>query len=113
MELILMLVEFARANNESLTKSTRLKSVVQAKIDRVKAEEKVWFGAQKSSWVMSFENGKFVLNEKKVALVRDVFTKYLHGQSCNSIANELNVAMVPTLRGIPDGIWTNSILARS
>jgi len=49
MELMLVLVEFARANNESETKSKRVKSVIQSKIERVKNGEKVWFGVQKPS----------------------------------------------------------------
>ena len=111
MELILVLVEFARANNESQTKSTRSKSVIQSKIERVKTGEKIWFGVQKPSWVVSLKDGKFMLDETKVALVRDIFTRYLRGQSCNNIANELNVAKVSTLRNMLNGIWTNSTVA--
>lgn len=111
MELILVLVEFARANNESQTKSTRSKSVVQGKIECVKKGEKVWFGAQKPSWVVNLKNGKFELDEKRVALVRNIFARYLRGQSCNNIANELNAAKISTLREIPNGIWTNSTVA--
>ena len=110
-ELILVLVEFTRANNESETKSKRIKSVIQAKIDRVKKGEKVWFGPQKPSWVVALKKNQFVLDEKKAALVRDIFDRYLRGQSCNSIANELNAAKVPTLREFPNGIWTNSTVA--
>jgi DNA invertase Pin-like site-specific DNA recombinase len=111
MELILVLVEFSRANNESLTKSTRSKSVIQARIDRVKKGEKVWFGPYKPSWIIGLKNNQFILDEKRVRLVRDVFARYLRGQSCNNIANELNTAKVPTLRKFPNGIWTNSTVA--
>jgi len=111
MELILVLVEFSRANNESQTKSNRSKSVIQARIERVKKGEKVWFGPYKPSWIISLKNNKFVLDDKRVAIVRDVFKRYLRGQSCNSIANELNRASVATLRKFPNGIWTNSTVA--
>ena len=111
MELILVLVEFSRANNESLTKSNRSKSVIQARIERVKKGEKVWFGPYKPSWIISLKNNKFVLDDKRVAIVRDIFKRYLRGQSCNSIANELNQARVATLRKFPNGIWTNSTVA--
>ncbi|MEI8288323.1 MAG: recombinase family protein [Verrucomicrobiota bacterium] len=111
MELILVLVEFSRANNESQTKSTRSKSVIQARIDRVKKGEKVWFGPYKPSWIIGLKNNKFVLDEERVAIVRDIFARYLRGQSCNGIANELNKAKVATLRKFPNGIWTNSTVA--
>ncbi len=111
MELMLVLVEFARANNESEIKSTRAKSVITSKIERVKLGEKVWFGVQKPSWIVGFKDGEFILDKEKVKLVKNIFACYLAGQSCSKIANNLNESKTPTLRNFKDGIWTNSTVA--
>ena len=111
MELMLVLVEFARANNESETKSKRTKSVIAAKIEKANKGEKVWFGVQKPSWIVGFENGKFVLDNERVKLVKNIFAHYLAGHSCTRIANDLNKSKIPTLRKFKRGIWTNSTVA--
>lgn len=111
MELMLVLVEFARANNESETKSKRTKSVIAGKIELAKQGEKVWFGVQKPSWVVGVSNGKFILDEERVKLVKNIFARYLAGHSCSHIAESLNESKTPTLRRIKDGIWTNSTVA--
>jgi DNA invertase Pin-like site-specific DNA recombinase len=111
MELMLVLVEFARANNESETKSKRSKSVIAAKIAKANRGEKVWFGVQKPSWIVGFKDGKFVLDEDRAKLVKNIFSHYLAGHSCTRIANDLNKSKIPTLRKFKDGIWTNSTVA--
>ena len=111
MELMLVLVEFARANNESETKSKRTKSVIAGKIELAKQGEKVWFGVQKPSWVVGASNGRFILDEERVKLVKNIFARYLAGHSCSHIAESLNESETPTLRRIKGGIWTNSTVA--
>jgi DNA invertase Pin-like site-specific DNA recombinase len=111
MELMLVLVEFARANNESETKSKRSKSVIAAKIAKANRGEKVWFAVQKPSWIVGFKDGEFVLDEDRVKLVKNIFSHYLAGHSCTRIANDLNKSKIPTLRKFKDGIWTNSTVA--
>lgn len=111
MELMLVLVEFSRANNESETKSKRSKSVIAAKIEKANKGEKVWFGVQKPSWIVGFKNGEFVLDDDKVRLVKDIFARYLAGHSCSQIANDLNKSKTATLRNFKNGIWTNSTVA--
>ena len=111
MELMLVLVEFARANNESEAKSKRTKSVIASKIELAKQGEKVWFGIHKPSWVVGVKNGGFVLDEKRVALVKDIFARYLAGWSCSHIADWLNQTQTPTLRRLKQGMWTNSTVA--
>jgi DNA invertase Pin-like site-specific DNA recombinase len=116
MELMLVLVEFARANNESETKSTRIKSKITGKIERVKKGEKVWFGVQKPSWIIGFRDGEFIVDFEKVKLVKDIFARYLAGHSSSRIANDLNKSKTPTLRVFKKtdrkkGIWTNSTVA--
>jgi DNA invertase Pin-like site-specific DNA recombinase len=111
MDLMLVLVEFARANNESETKRNRARSVIQGKIERVKNGKKIWFAVQKPSWITGLKNGKFTLDNKKVQLVHGIFSKYLSGDSCNKIADSLNKAKVQTLRNIENGIWTNVTVA--
>ena len=111
MELMLVLVEFARANNESETKSRRTKSVIAGKIELAKQGERVWFGVQKPSWVVGLKDGKFVLDEDRVKLVKNIFAQYLAGHSCSHIADTLNQAKVPTLRRLKNGLWTNTTVA--
>jgi DNA invertase Pin-like site-specific DNA recombinase len=111
MELMLVLVEFARANNESETKSKRIKSVIAAKIEKANKGEKVWFAVQKPSWIVGFKDGKFVLDDDRVKLVKNIFAHYLAGHSCTRIANDLNKSKIPTLRKFKNGIWTNSTVA--
>ena len=111
MELMLVLVEFARANNESETKSKRLKSVIQAKIEQVKQGKKLWFAVQKPSWITGLRDGQFILDEHRVKLVKQIFRDYLSGMSSNHIANQLNENRIPTLRGLKHGIWTNTTVA--
>jgi DNA invertase Pin-like site-specific DNA recombinase len=77
MELMLVLVEFARANNESEAKSIRVKSVIQSKIERVRKGEKVWFGVQKPSWIIGMTDGKFALDKNRIKLVQHIFCSYL------------------------------------
>jgi DNA invertase Pin-like site-specific DNA recombinase len=76
MELMLVLVEFARANNESEAKSKRVKSVIQSKIERVKKGEMVWFGIQKPSWIIGMKDGIFTLDKNRVKLVQNIFRSY-------------------------------------
>ena len=111
MELMQVMVEFERANNESETKSRRSKSVIAAKIAKANRGEKVWFAVQKPSWIVGFKDGKFVLDEDRVKLVKNIFAHYLAGHSCNRIANGLNKLKIPTLRKFKNGIWTNSTVA--
>ncbi len=111
MELMLVLVEFARANNESETKSKRTKSIIAAKIEKANRGEKVWFAVQKPSWIVGFKDGEFILDDDRVKLVKNIFAHYLAGHSCTRIANDLNKSKIPTLRKFRKGIWTNSTVA--
>jgi DNA invertase Pin-like site-specific DNA recombinase len=111
MELMLVLVEFARANNESETKSKRAKSVIAKKVELAMHGEKVWFAVQKPSWVVGLKNGSFVLDEERVKLVKDIFAHYLAGWSCSHIANWLNQNRTRTLRRLKHAMWTNATVA--
>ena len=111
MELMLVLVEFARANNESEMKSQRAKAVVSKKIELVKTGQKVWFGAGKPTWISGLNDGKFILDSKRVKIVQDIFRRYLEGQTTNKIAEYLNQNKTPTLRAWKKSMWTNGGVA--
>ena len=117
MELMFVLMEFSRANNESFVKSERQKSIIRGKIEKIQAGEKVWFGVQKPSWIIGLKDGKFVLDEKRVVVVKSIFERYLSGHSTNKIADSLNELKTPTLRLFKDKttnnmkLWTNSTVA--
>ena len=108
MELMLVLVEFSRAGSESMAKSLRLKSHINSKLERVRNGEKLYFGAQKPTWIIGATSGKFIIDEQRMKLVKDIFSRYLSGASCSKIANDLNATKTKTLRGTKGGIWTNS-----
>ena len=117
MELMLVLVEFSRANNESETKSKRSKSVIKKKIEAIRNGGKVWFGCQKPSWITGLKDGKFVEDKSRVKVVQSIFEMYLAGCSTNKIADTLNQKQTPTLRLFKDKqtnrmkLWTNSTVA--
>jgi DNA invertase Pin-like site-specific DNA recombinase len=98
MELMLVLVEYSRAGNENLMKSTRAKGIITSRIEQAKKGEKVYFGVNGPTWVKGVKVGKFILNDDKVKLVKEIFSRYLAGHSCTRIANELNEDKIPTLK---------------
>jgi DNA invertase Pin-like site-specific DNA recombinase len=106
-ELMMVLVEFMRAGNESDAKRTRQLSNLKGKLDRVKKGEKIWMGCCKPTWIIGFKDGHFTLDEKKVALIKDIFQRYLNGEHPTRIAKILNKTKTPTLRGLGRNVWTN------
>jgi DNA invertase Pin-like site-specific DNA recombinase len=111
MELMLVLVEFARANNESEMKSQRIKAVISKKVELVKAGQKIWFGAGKPTWIIDLKDDTFIMDTKRVKIVQDVFKRYLKGQTTNKIAESLNQKKTQTLRSFKNSMWTNAGVA--
>lgn len=109
-ELMMVLVEFSRAHNESQTKSIRIKSVFNAKIERMKKGERIYL-SQMPGWITGLENGKFVLDETKVSLIKEMFTRFLAGHSCNHIAKIFNEEKMTTISGIKGSSWQGSTVS--
>lgn len=87
--LIVPLVSMARANEESELKSKRLRAAWQNKRDRAAKGEHVltrWAPA----W-LELKNGKFVVIERRAAVVRRIFEMALKGIGIVNIARQLNV----------------------
>lgn len=73
MELMLVLVEFSRANNESETKSKRIKAVINNKLERIKKGEKQWFGVFTPTWISGLKDGKFIINDAKAKWIKFIY----------------------------------------
>ena len=83
-----------RANEESATKGTRIRAA------RAKRREEAKTGFPVKAWTppwCDFQNGQFVVNQAKAALVRRLFDLYLGGQGSFSIAKLLNAEKIAPL----------------
>lgn len=109
MELILAIVEFSRAGNESQMKSERSKGAITGKVERIKNGEKFIIGGHKPTWILGCPNGKWLLDVEKVKVIKDIFHRYLAGKSCTRIANELNTEGVPSFKR-RKGVWTQFVV---
>lgn len=110
MELMLVLVEFSRANNESEAKSKRTNAVLFSKIEKMKKGEKVWYGAQRPKWIIDLKNDKWIMDDARIAIVKDIFKTYLRGASCNAIAVDLNKRGIPSLMNYNDTKRRNTMI---
>lgn len=88
MALMMSLMVFIRANEESATKATRLKSAWATKRQQIgdrpmTAKAPLWLHLDKKA-------GKFQVIEERAALVRRMFNMYLEGTGPSGIAKEFN-----------------------
>jgi DNA invertase Pin-like site-specific DNA recombinase len=92
-KLIMALAVMARSNEESATKSKRIKESWAEK-----REQGVILTAMGPGWLtLSDDRKKWLLKADKVKVVRDVFEYAASGLGAPTIANKLNGAGVPTM----------------
>jgi len=104
-KLIIALAVMSRANEESATKSRRVKEAWEAK--RKTGEI---LTAISPSWLrLSDDRRKWLLVPDKVKIVQSIFKMSLAGNGTPTIARSLNEDRVPTLGSAPD--WTVGVLA--
>jgi DNA invertase Pin-like site-specific DNA recombinase len=95
--LILSILTFMRANEESETKARRLRSAWEAK--RSKALDRP-LTAKCPAWlVLDKEAGRFEVIEDRAAIVRRVYAMTLQGYGQHAIAETLNKEGVPAFKG--------------
>lgn len=93
MSLIMAVVYFMRANEESATKARRLSQAWAGK--RSNAGSKP-LTAMVPAWIrLDRESSRLVLIPERAELVREMFSDYVNGASLHSIANGLNERQVP------------------
>ncbi len=106
--------EFVRARAESKRKSEFRNRKIETMINDLKAGKIIWLGANAPKWFKGFKDGAYQFNEDKKAVVQDIFARYLKGQSCHKIADELHKLGTPTLRTFKQKgnnnkkMWTNT-----
>ncbi|MBX7482842.1 recombinase family protein [Qipengyuania qiaonensis] len=89
MDLILTILTFTRANEESATKSKRLKAAwEQKRIELLKGKP---ITERIPAWLeVSEDRQRFSVIEKRAAIVRDIFERTLGGWGQHRIASQLN-----------------------
>lgn len=85
-DMLVVLLEFAQANDESAKKSERLLSVWKTK--KQQAQDGIPITKRHPHWV-EIKDNKFVLKPLNVSLIQDIFKMYINGESFMSIASIL------------------------
>jgi DNA invertase Pin-like site-specific DNA recombinase len=112
--IILAVVTFIRAHEESLTKSDRMAQAWEAKREAAKAE-----GRPMTTWCPAWlrqRDGEFEIVPGRGEIVRRIFDRYLSGHGVQRIASDLNADGVPTFTRDAGGRearqWYRSYTAR-
>lgn len=109
-DLIISLVYMMRANEESATKSARLKAFHAARRDDAGLR---FHGSQCPGWLRPNEDGTgYVVIPEAAALVQRIFRETLAGRGQNSIVRDLNAEGVPLFhRANQRGkLWTRELV---
>lgn len=106
--LVMAVLIFTRANEESRIKATRLRSAWAGKRQRA-ASEKLTSVAP--AWLsLNKETGEWTVVEDRAAIIRDIFAAALAGTGMEAIARTLNEAgIAPWRRGT---VWHRSYIAK-
>ena len=96
MSLMYAVVGLMRANEESETKSRRLREVFARKRERAAAGEVLF--SKTVPWWLTIEEDKIVLVPERARIVKQIFEWRKKGWSTQKIARELNSKKVPTFR---------------
>ena len=102
MDLLYSILIFIRANEESLTKSRRVRAVWKRKIKAARRGEKSKMMGGFPRW-LDYVDGKFVINEERGKIIKKIFNMSKVGMGSPSIATYFNELSIPTLTGLP--IW--------
>ena len=101
------LMYMARANEESLTKSKRSKSIWNKKHEQILNGEKPKIKCP--TWIFyNKETDEYEANEK-IEVIRKLFKLYLSGMSMAAVAKELNAENIPSLNSKKQ--WTQSTVS--
>ena len=107
-DLLIAIILFMRANEESLTKGRRLKAAWEGK--RLKAENTPLTASCPGWLTLDRANQKFIVDESRAILIKSIFTKLRAGVGLELIAKELNQSGVkPFGRGV---MWHRSYIQK-
>lgn len=95
--LLISLVIFLRANEESETKSRRSKAGWKRRIERAKGGEQIIISRLLPGWV-KLENDKMVIDQIKAKPIKMIFQLAEMGLGAAAIAKALNFTNQPTMR---------------
>lgn len=98
---IMIILTFARAHDESLTKSKRVKDGWQRNLAKVRDGSRLRSSAI-PSWLRligTMDDGQLEQVPEKVTMVQELYQRFADGQSVNSIAKGFRERGIPTLRG--------------
>lgn len=98
---IMIILTFARAHDESLTKSKRVKDGWQRNLAKVRDGTRMR-SSTVPAWlrlVGTMDDGRLELVPDKVAMIQELYQRFADGQSVNSIATGFRDRGTPTLRG--------------
>lgn len=116
-DVMLTVVELDAAFQYSDRLSNRSLGGLNKKISAIERGEKVYMGGLMPSYIRGVENGKFVIDEKRMNLVKRIFGDYLEGKAMTRIACELNQENTPGLKMTRSTKWAQAtvrcILANS
>jgi DNA invertase Pin-like site-specific DNA recombinase len=109
MSLIMSLLVFIRANEESVMKSRRLKAAWVGKREALLKSGKR-LTAKCPGWIIALPDGSFALHKERTKVVRQVYQWTSQGLGTHAITERLNADKVPTFG---DGVmWHRSIILR-
>jgi len=91
--LIEVLITGIRSNEESATKSKRIKAAVEHRKEQTKNGRRLQVLC--TPWC-DLQNGKYELNHAKVEVIKRIFELYLNGSGAYLIARKLNAEKTPT-----------------
>lgn len=109
-DLIISLVYMMRANEESTTKSSRLKAAYAARRDDLTVG---YHGLQCPGWLKPNDTKTgYVVVPEKAAVVQRIFREAVDGRGLQMIARDLNLEGVPMLRAWNQSgkIWTRALI---
>ena len=109
-DLIISLVYMMRANEESTTKSTRIKAAYAARRDDPAVG---YHGLQCPGWLKPNDTKTgYVVVPEKAAIIQRIFREAIDGRGLQMIARDLNVEEVPMLRAWNQKgkIWTRALI---
>jgi len=106
--LVMAVLIFTRANEESRIKATRLRSAWAGKRQRASSEKLTSIAP---AWLsLDKDTGEWIVNEERAAIVGDIFKAALAGTGTEAIARTLNAAgIAPWRRGT---VWHRSYVLK-
>lgn len=96
--LLISIIIFVRANEESLTKSNRIREAWKRKLDRARKDKTQIITKVTPNWI-NLKNNKFFIDKERVKAVRLIFKLAEVGVNPAAIASVLNLNKIPCPKG--------------